>query len=77
MEKKVGGEFLNEILRDQDLAFVIGFDVNVNLLQDFTNSVDVLETALNSARIDITGGGQLALLAGRHRSRRSPRHAAL
>lgn len=56
MEKEVGGEFLNEILRDQDLAFVIGFDVNVNLLQDLTNSVDVLKTALNSARVDITGG---------------------
>jgi VWFA-related protein len=56
MEKQVGGEFLNEILRDKDLAFVIGFDVNVNLLQDFTNSVDALKTALNSARIDITGG---------------------
>lgn len=56
MEKKVGGEFLNEILRDQDLAFAISFDVNVNLLQDFTNSVDVLKTALNRARIDITGG---------------------
>jgi len=56
MEKQVGGAFLNEILRDKDLAFVIGFDVNVNLLQDFTNSVDVLKTALNSARIDITGG---------------------
>src|ERR1700677_4990498 len=56
MEKQVGGEFLNEILRDKDLAFVIGFDVNVNLLQDFTNSVDVLKTALNTARIDITGG---------------------
>jgi VWFA-related protein len=56
MEKKVGGEFLNEILRPQDLAFAISFDVNVNLLQDFTNSVDVLKTALNSAHIDITGG---------------------
>jgi VWFA-related protein len=56
MEKKVGGEFLNEILRDQDLAFAISFDVNVNLLQDFTNSVDVLKTALNRARIDIIGG---------------------
>ena len=55
-EKQVGGEFLNEILRDQDLAFAISFDVNVNLLQDFTNSVDVLKTALNSARIDIVGG---------------------
>jgi VWFA-related protein len=56
MEKQVGGEFLKEILRDQDLAFVIGFDVNVNLLQDFTNSVDVLKTALNRASIDIAGG---------------------
>ena len=56
MEKRVGGEFLNEILRDRDLAFAISFDVNVNLLQDFTNSVDVLKTALNSARIDIIGG---------------------
>jgi VWFA-related protein len=56
MEKEVGGEFLNQILRAQDLAFVISFDVNVNLLQDFTNSVDVLKTALNSARIDIAGG---------------------
>lgn len=56
MDKEVGGEFLNEILREQDLAFVLGFDVNVNLLQDFTNSVDVLKTALNSARVDITGG---------------------
>jgi VWFA-related protein len=56
MEKEVGGEFVNEILRVQDLAFVIGFDVKVNLLQDFTNSVDVLKTALNSARVDISGG---------------------
>lgn len=56
MEKEVGGEFLNEILRSQDLAFVLGFDVNVNLLQDFTNSVDVLQTALNSARVNTSGG---------------------
>jgi VWFA-related protein len=56
MEKKVGGEFLDEILRDQDLAFVISFDVNVNLLQDFTNSVGVLKTALNGVQIDTAGG---------------------
>jgi VWFA-related protein len=56
MEKKVGAEFLSEILREQDLAFVIGFDVKVDLLQDFTNSVDALKTALNSARIDVAGG---------------------
>jgi VWFA-related protein len=57
MEQKVGGEFLSDILRDKDLAFVLGFDVKVSLLQDFTNSVDALKTALNRARIDTGGSG--------------------
>lgn len=57
MEKQVGGDFLNEILRDKDLAFVLSFDVNVDLLQDFTNSTRLLRTALNSARINTGGGG--------------------
>ncbi|HYL13534.1 MAG TPA: VWA domain-containing protein [Terriglobales bacterium] len=57
MEKEVGGAFLNQILRDKDLAFVISFDVNVDLLQDFTNSTRRLRTALNSARINTGGGG--------------------
>jgi VWFA-related protein len=56
MEKEVGGDFLSQILREKDLAFVISFDVNVDLLQDFTNSVHSLKTALNSAKIN-TGGG--------------------
>jgi VWFA-related protein len=56
MEKEVGGDFLSQILREKDLAFVISFDVNVDLLQDFTNSVRSLKTALNSAKIN-TGGG--------------------
>jgi VWFA-related protein len=55
MEKEVGGDFLSQILREKDLAFVISFDVNVDLLQDFTNSVHSLKAALNSARIN-TGG---------------------
>jgi VWFA-related protein len=57
MEKQVGGDFLSQILRDKDLAFVISFDVDVDLLQDFTNSVHLLKTALNSARINTAGGG--------------------
>jgi len=56
MEKQVGGEFLSQILRDKDMAFVIDFDVNVDLLQDFTNSVHALKVALNSARINTAGG---------------------
>jgi VWFA-related protein len=57
MEKQVGGNFLGEILREKDLAFVIDFDVNVDLLQDFTSSVPALKKGLNSARINTGGGG--------------------
>jgi VWFA-related protein len=52
MEKEVGASFLNEILRPKDMAFVISFDVDSNLLQDFTNSTRRLRDALNSARIN-------------------------
>lgn len=66
MEKQVGGEFLSQILREKDLAFVIGFDVNVDLLQDFTNSVHSLKAALNHARINAppSGGGGIPGLGG-------------
>jgi VWFA-related protein len=57
MEKEVGGNFLSEILREKDEAFVISFDVNVDLLQDFTNDVHLLKTALNKARINTGFGG--------------------
>jgi len=57
MEKQIGGNFLAEILREKDLAFVIGFDVNVDLLQDFTNSVSALKKGMNVARINTGGGG--------------------
>jgi len=57
MEKQVGGEFLAQTLRDKDLAFVIGFDVNVDLLQDFSSDVHALKRGLNSARINTGGGG--------------------
>ena len=52
MEKQVGANFLSEILRPKDLAFVISFDVDSNLLQDFTNSTRRLRDALNTARIN-------------------------
>lgn len=57
MEKEVGGAFLSNILRDKDEAFVIDFDVNVDLLQDFTNDVHRLKAALNKAKINTGGGG--------------------
>ena len=55
MEKQVGGAFLNEILTPKDVAFVMSFDVQVELLQDFTSSARRLKTALNSAKINAGG----------------------
>jgi VWFA-related protein len=55
MEQEVGGEFLREVLREKDLAFAINFDVNVELVQDFTSSAKELSRALNKVRIN-TGG---------------------
>jgi VWFA-related protein len=57
MEKEVGGAFLSNILRDKDEAFVIDFDVNIDLLQDFTNDIHRLKAALNKAKINTGGGG--------------------
>jgi VWFA-related protein len=56
MEKEVGAAFLKEVLRPKDEAFVISFDVNVDLLQDFTNSASMLRTALDQAKINGGGG---------------------
>jgi VWFA-related protein len=59
MEKEVGASFLRQILRDKDEAFVISFDISVDLLQDFTRDVHRLQTALNKAKVnvDYTSGG--------------------
>jgi len=50
-------QFLKEVLRDKDLAFVINFDVDVDLDQDFTNNVHDLARALNKMQINAGMGG--------------------
>jgi VWFA-related protein len=59
MEKEVGGAFLHQILTDKDEAFVISFDISVDLLQDFTRDVHRLQAALNKAKVnvDYSSGG--------------------
>jgi VWFA-related protein len=57
IEKEVGYQFLQDVLREKDLAFVIGSDVNVDLLQDLTNSTKMLRSGLESAKINSGGGG--------------------
>jgi VWFA-related protein len=52
MEKEVGGAFLKQVLTDKDLAYVMDFNVDANLVQDFTRDVRSLQKALNSVKIN-------------------------
>jgi VWFA-related protein len=62
-EKEVGGAFLRNVLKEKDLAFVLSFDVDVRLLQDFTSSTRALQNALNDTKIG-TGGGIATRIPG-------------
>jgi VWFA-related protein len=54
-EQQAATEFLLQVLRPkQDAAFITGFDVRLDLAQDYTNSVDKLSTAIEKLR---PGGG--------------------
>ena len=57
LEKQSAERFLRDVLRPKDRAFVVTFDVQVKLRQDFTNNLTLLDQALNSAQINTAGGG--------------------
>ncbi len=57
IEQESCAEFLHSVLRAKDLAFVINFDVDVDLDQDFTNNVRELTRALNKMEINAGMGG--------------------
>ncbi len=64
MEKEVGGAFLRQILTDKDEAYVIDFNIDASLVQDYTRDVHRLQAALNQVKINsgytsvgIPGGG--------------------
>jgi len=52
MEKEVGGAFLKQILTDKDLAYVMDFNVDATLVQDYTRDTQRLQKALNSVKIN-------------------------
>jgi VWFA-related protein len=52
MEKEVGGAFLHQIITDKDEAFVIDFNIDAELVQDYTRDVHRLQAALNKVRIN-------------------------
>ena len=52
MEKEVGGAFLKQILTDKDEAYVIDFNIDASLVQDFTRDVHRLQAAMNKVKIN-------------------------
>lgn len=56
IEQKQAEEFLHEVMQPRDLAFVLHFDVQVELVQDFTASLPMLFRAIDQT--EINGGAQ-------------------
>ena len=56
MTREIGASFLRDVLRPKDMAFLISFDVNVDLLQDYTSSPSKLRAGLGKTKINEGGG---------------------
>jgi VWFA-related protein len=76
MEKEVGGAFLRQILTDKDEAYVIDFNIDAELIQDYTRDVHRLQAALNKVKINTgfttgpipgAGGGPVPTAPGSQR----------
>jgi VWFA-related protein len=64
LEQQAGSRFLQQVLRQKDQAFLLSFDVNVDLLQDYTNSPHLLAHAMDKAEINTAGGNGAAGVPG-------------
>ena len=52
VEKWAATRFLEEVMREKDLALLITFDINVDLVQNFTSETERLEEGLKRAQIN-------------------------
>jgi VWFA-related protein len=57
LEQQAGSAFLERVLRAKDEAFLVSFDVNVDLLSDYTSNAHALARAMNKAQINVGSGG--------------------
>jgi VWFA-related protein len=64
LEQDAGSRFLEQVLRKKDEAFLLSFDVDVDLLQDYTNSAHLLARAMQKAEINTAGGNGAAGIPG-------------
>jgi VWFA-related protein len=58
-EKDAGSRFLARVMRKGDLAMVMTFDTDVDLLADFTEDRSRLDRAINRAQINAPGSGAI------------------
>ena len=57
-EREAGSYFFRSVLRpEKDLAFLMSFDRNVELLQDYTSSQILLERGLDELQVEVPTGG--------------------
>jgi VWFA-related protein len=58
LEQQSGAEFLRDVMTSKDEAFLISFDINIDLLADYTNRPSEIARALNKASINagVTSG---------------------
>src|ERR1700688_2872507 len=56
LEQQSGATFLRNVLTPKDEAFLISFDINIDLLADYTNRASEIKRALDKATIN-TGAG--------------------
>jgi len=56
-EQETGSRFLKQVMRPKDEAMVISFDLDVDLLADFTEDTSLLARAIRRTVINTAGGG--------------------
>ena len=74
VERRAASAFFRSMLRPKDLAFLIQFGSEAELLQDMTNSARLLEKGLNDLRISVDVG---AMHQGTIPSSRKPKGTIL
>ena len=56
-EQDAATRFLERVMKKGDEAMVISFDLDVDLLADFTDDKHIIERAINKAQVNAVGGG--------------------
>ena len=56
-ERRAAYQFFSQVLRKKDMAFLISFGPEAELLQDFTNSARLLQSALEGLHVESGVGG--------------------